>query len=62
MIPLLSALADAAPKLTAPEVPVGGGISPQGIILDAVVFILGVLFLGGLLVYIGKHIFTAEKH
>jgi len=60
MIPLLYALADAAPKLTAPEVPVGGGISPQGIILDAVVFILGVLILGGLLVYIGKRIFTAE--
>jgi hypothetical protein len=61
MMPLLYALADAAPKLTAPEVPVGGGISPQGIILDAVVFILGVLFLGGLLVYIGKHIFAAKE-
>jgi hypothetical protein len=61
MMPLFYALADAAPKLTAPEVPVGGGISPQGIILDAVVFILGVLVLGGLLVYIGKRIFTAES-
>jgi hypothetical protein len=28
------------------------------IILDAVVFILGVLILGGLLAYIGKRIFT----
>ena len=61
MMPLLYALADAAPKLTAPEVPVGGGISPQGIILDAVVFILGVLILGGLLVYIGKRIFAGER-
>jgi hypothetical protein len=61
MMHVLVALADAAPKLTAPEVPVGGGISPQGIILDAVVFILGVLILGGLLVYIGKRIFAAEK-
>ena len=61
MMPLLYALADAAPKLTAPEVPVGGGISPQGNILDAVVFVLGVLILGGLMVYIGKRIFAAEK-
>jgi hypothetical protein len=60
MMRLLIALADAAPKLTAPEVPVAGGISPQGIILDAVVFILGVLVLGGLLVYIGKRIFAGD--
>jgi hypothetical protein len=61
MIRILTALADAAPNLTAPEVPVGGGISPQGIVLDAVVFVLGVLILGGLLVYIGKRIFIDER-
>ena len=50
-------LADTATKLTAPEVPVGG-VSTQSIILDAIVFIIGVVVLGGLLVYIGKRIFT----
>jgi hypothetical protein len=52
-------LADAAPKLTAPEVPVAG-VSTQSIILDSIVFVLGVAILGGLLVYIGKRIFTQE--
>jgi hypothetical protein len=60
MMRQLHALAYASPKLTAPEVPVGG-LSAQSIILDAVVFILGVLILGGLLVYIGKRIFRDER-
>lgn len=55
------ALADVAPKLTAPEAPASGGLTEQQIILDAVVFILGVLILGGLLVYIGKRIFVDER-
>jgi hypothetical protein len=58
MIRLLLALADAAPNLTAPEAPATGGLTEQQIILDAVVFIVGVLVLGGALVYIGKRIFT----
>jgi hypothetical protein len=58
MMRVLAALADAAPNLTAPEAPATGGLTPQQIILDAVVFVLGVLILGGLLVYIGKRIFT----
>lgn len=57
-MPLLAALADAAPKLTAPEGPAIGGLTEQQIILDAAVFIIGVLVLGGLLTYIGKRIFT----
>jgi hypothetical protein len=55
---LFVVLADAAPKLTAPEAPATGGLTEQQIVLDAVVFILGVLILGGLLAYIGKRIFT----
>jgi len=55
------ALADVAPKLTAPEAPASGGLTEQQIILDAVVFILGVLILGGLLVFIGKRIFVDER-
>jgi hypothetical protein len=61
MIGLLYALADAAPKLTAPEGPATGGLSQQQIILDAVVFVLGVAILGGLLFIIGKRIFIDEK-
>lgn len=34
------------------------GVSQQSIILDASVFVIGVLVLGGILVYIGKRIFT----
>lgn len=54
----LAMLADAPLKLTAPEGPAIGSLTEQQIILDAVVFILGVLILGGILVYIGKRIFT----
>lgn len=61
MIRVLSALADAAPKLTAPEKPVAG-VSVQVIVLDSIVFILGVLILGGLLVWIGKRVFIDEKY
>jgi hypothetical protein len=57
---VLALLADAAPKLTAPEVPVGG-VSTQSIVLDSIVFVLGVAILGGLLVYIGKRIFTENR-
>ena len=60
MIRLLYALADAAPKLTAPEKPVAA-VSAQVIVLDSVVFVLGVLVLGGLLVWIGKRVFIDEK-
>jgi hypothetical protein len=56
----LAALADAAPKLTAPEQHLGGP-STQSIILDSVVFVLGVAILGGLLVWIGKRIFIDER-
>jgi hypothetical protein len=58
---VLSILADTVSQLTAPEAPTKGGLSQQSIILDAIVFILGVLILGGLLVYIGKRIFLDEK-
>jgi hypothetical protein len=58
MMRLLAVLADAAPKLTAPEGPAIGSLTEQQIILDAAVFIIGVLVLGGLLAYIGKRIFT----
>jgi hypothetical protein len=34
------------------------GVTQSSIILDAAVFVLGVLILGGILVYIGKRIFT----
>ncbi len=34
------------------------GVSQASIVLDASVFVLGVLILGGILVYIGKRIFT----
>ena len=61
MIRVLIALADAAPKLTAPEKPVAG-VSTQVIVLDSIVFVLGVLILGGLLVWIGKRVFIDEKY
>ena len=54
-------IADITSQLTAPDGPATGGLSQQSIILDAIVFILGVLILGGLLVYIGKRIFIDEK-
>jgi hypothetical protein len=60
MIQLLQLLADDVPKLTAPEQAVGG-VSTQSIILDSVVFVVGVLVLGGLLVWIGKRIFLDER-
>jgi hypothetical protein len=53
-------IADVTSQLTAPEGPATGGISQQNLIIDAVVFILGVLILGGLLVIIGKRIFTEK--
>ena len=46
-------IADITSQLTAPDGPATGGISQQNLIIDAVVFILGVLILGGLLVIIG---------
>jgi hypothetical protein len=61
MMWLLYALADAVPKLTAPEKPVGG-VSAQSVILDAIVFVLGVAILGGLLIWIGKRVFIDEKY
>jgi hypothetical protein len=61
VIRLFYALADAAPKLTAPERPVAG-VSPQVIVLDSIVFVLGVAILGGLLVWIGKRVFMDEKY
>jgi hypothetical protein len=57
----LAAIADITSQLTAPEGPAKGGLSQQSIILDAIVFILGVVILGGLLVIIGKRIFIDEK-
>jgi hypothetical protein len=53
-------IADITSQLTAPDGPATGGISQQNLIIDAVVFILGVLILGGLLVIIGKRIFTEK--
>jgi len=61
MMRLAMMLADSVPKLTAPEKPVGG-LTPQVIALDAVVFVLGVAILGGLLVWIGKRVFIDEKY
>ena len=61
MIRVLHALADAAPKLTAPEQP-AGGVSTQSVVLDSIVFVIGVLVLGGLLVWIGKRIFIDERY
>ena len=58
---LLYVLADTAEKYLAPEKPVGG-VSTQSIILDSVVFLLGILVLGGLLVWIGKRIFVDERY
>jgi len=60
MIRLLYALADTVPKLTGPEKPVGG-VTEQSVILDSVVFVVGVLVLGGFLVWIGKRVFIDEK-
>jgi hypothetical protein len=57
---LLVLIADVTSQLTAPEGPATGGISQQNLIIDAVVFILGVVILGGLLVIIGKRIFTEK--
>lgn len=57
----LYALADAVSSLTAPEAPAGGGLTQQQIVLDAVVFIAGVVVLGGLLYIIGRRIFSANK-
>jgi hypothetical protein len=36
------------------------GVSQQSIALDAAVFVLGFLILGGILVWIGRKIFTAK--
>ena len=61
MTRLFYALADAVPKLTAPEQPVGG-VSTQSVVLDSIVFVLGVLILGGFLVWIAKRIFIDERY
>ncbi len=58
---VLAIIADITSQLTAPEAPAKGGISQQNLIIDAIVFVLGVLILGGLLVIIGKRIFLDEK-
>lgn len=58
---VLLIIADITSQLTAPEAPTKGGISAQNLIIDAIVFVLGVLVLGGLLVIIGKRIFIDEK-
>jgi hypothetical protein len=57
---MIRALADATTKMLAPEVPVNNGLSTQAVVLDSVVFVLGVLILGGLLVVIGKRIFSED--
>jgi hypothetical protein len=57
---VLAIIADITSQLTAPEAPATGGISQQNLIIDAIVFVLGVLILGGLLVIIGKRIFTEK--
>lgn len=56
------AVADATPSV-APEFAharLTEGVSQSQIVLDAAVFVLGFLILGGILVYIGKRIFTAK--
>jgi len=58
---MMHLLADATSKMLAPEVPVSNGLSTQAVVLDSVVFVLGVVVLGGLLVIIGKRIFIDEK-
>jgi hypothetical protein len=58
---MIRLLADATSKMLAPEVPVSNALSTQAVVLDSVVFVLGVLVLGGLLVIIGKRIFIDEK-
>ena len=58
---MMRLLADATAKMLAPEVPVDNGLSTQAVILDSVVFVLGVVILGGLLFYIGKRIFTDDR-
>ncbi len=58
---VLAAVADITSQLTAPEAPSTGGISQQNLIIDAIVFVLGVIVLGGLLIIIGKRIFMDEK-
>jgi hypothetical protein len=58
---MIRLLADATSKMLAPEVPVNNGLSTQAVVLDSVVFVLGVVILGGLLVIIGKRIFIDEK-
>ncbi len=60
MIAPLTFMADAV-SLTAPETAAGGGLTQQQIVLDAVVFILGVVILGGLLYIIGRRIFREDK-
>jgi len=59
---MMRLLADETSKLLAPEVPVSNGLSTQAVVLDSVVFVVGVLILGGLLVWIGKRIFIDEKY
>jgi hypothetical protein len=54
-------IADVTSQLTAPEAPATGGVSQQNLIIDAIVFVLGVVILGGLLIIIGKRIFIDEK-
>lgn len=61
MMRLFDVLAEAVPKLTAPEKPVGG-VSMQSVILDSIVFVIGVVVLGGLLAWIGKRVFIDEKY
>jgi hypothetical protein len=56
----LAFIADITSQLTGPDGPATGGISQQNLIIDAIVFILGVIILGGLLVIIGKRIFTEK--
>jgi hypothetical protein len=58
---MMRLLADATSKMLAPEVPVNNGLSAQAVILDSIVFVLGVVILGGLLAIIGKRIFIDEK-
>jgi len=61
----LTLLAQAATAAPDPFLTGGGGrntegVSQQSIILDAAVFVLGFLILGGILVYIGIRIFSAK--
>jgi hypothetical protein len=60
-LPRMRLLADATSKMLAPEVPVNNGLSTQAVILDSVVFVLGVVILGGLLFVIGRRIFSDDR-